>query len=231
MKKKIFISFICSLLILTQSISVFAISSVDGCKFKVEPLPYAYDALEPYIDKETMTLHHDKHYNTYVDKLNAAILKHPELCFSSLEDLLANLDSIPTDIAQAVRNNGGGAYNHEFFFSIMTDNITNPSNELLISIERDFGSYDNFKEAFKKSATEVFGSGWTWLVADNNGKLSILNTANQDSPITLGLKPIIGIDVWEHAYYLNYQNRRAEYIDNWFNVVNWDKALEKYKNK
>ena len=230
MKKKLLISLLSSLFIMTQCISSLAYSNLPEAKFKVEPLPYAYDALEPYIDKDTMKLHHDKHYQAYVDKLNAAILKHPELYYSSLEDLLTNLQSLPSDIALTIKNNGGGAYNHGFFFNIMTDKKTNPSGNLLKSIERDFGSYDNFEACFKKAALDVFGSGWTWLVADKNGKLSIMNTANQDTPISVNLIPIIGIDVWEHAYYLKYKNKRVDYIDNWFNVINWDKALENYNN-
>lgn len=230
MKKKLFICLLSSLFIMAQCIGSLACSNLPEAKFKVEPLPYAYDALEPYIDKETMKLHHDKHYQAYVDKLNAAILKHPELYYSSLEDLLTNLQSLPSDITLTVKNNGGGAYNHGFFFNIMTDKKTNPSGKLLKSIERDFGSYDDFEALFKKAALDVFGSGWTWLVADKNGKLSIMNTANQDTPISVNLIPMIGIDVWEHAYYLKYKNKRVDYIDNWFNVINWDKALENYNN-
>ena len=198
--------------------------------FEVKPLNYSYDALEPYIDKETMMIHHDKHYKNYVDKLNDAIKKYPSLYSYSLTDLLTNLDSLPESVCQTIKNNGGGAYNHEFFFDIMTNKKTNPSGELEKCINRDFGSFDKFKEEFKKSALDVFGSGWAWLVSDNKGNLCIMKTSNQDTPISQNLKPIIGIDVWEHAYYLRYQNNRGNYIDNWFNVVNWDKALSHYNN-
>ena len=198
--------------------------------FEVKPLNYSYDALEPYIDKETMMIHHDKHYKNYVDKLNDAIKKYPSLYSYSLTDLLTNLDSLPESVCQTIKNNGGGAYNHEFFFDIMTNKKTNPSGELEKSINRDFGSFDKFKEEFKKAALDVFGSGWAWLVSDNKGNLCIVKTSNQDTPISQNLNPIIGIDVWEHAYYLRYQNNRGNYIDNWFNVVNWDKALTIYNN-
>ena len=196
--------------------------------FEVKPLNYSYDSLEPYIDKETMMIHHDKHYKNYVDKLNAAIKKYPNLYSSSLTDLLTNLDSLPEEVSQTIKNNGGGVYNHEFFFDLMTSKKTIPCGELEKSINRDFGSLDKFKEEFKKAALDVFGSGWAWLVSDNNGNLSIVKTSNQDTPISQNLTPIIGIDVWEHAYYLRYQNNRANYIDNWFNVVNWNKALSNY---
>lgn len=199
-------------------------------QFELKPLPYSYDALEPYIDKETMMLHHDKHEKAYVDNLNKALSKHPELYAKGLEGLLRDLDSIPDDIKQSVINNGGGVYNHEFFWSIMTPKKNQtPKGDLLESINRDFESYDNFKSKFKEAALDRFGSGWAWLVSDEDGKLSIISTANQDTPISSGLTPIIGIDVWEHAYYLKYQNRRAEYIDNWWNIVNWEQAEKNYK--
>ena len=198
--------------------------------FEVKPLKYSYDALEPYIDKETMMIHHDKHYKNYVDKLNDAIKKYPSLYSYSLTDLLTNLDSLPESVCQTIKNNGGGAYNHEFFFDLMTSKKTITSGELEKSINRDFGSLDKFKEEFKKAALDVFGSGWAWLVSDNTGNLSIIKTSNQDTPISQNLTPIIGIDVWEHAYYLRYQNNRANYIDNWFNVVNWNKAISNYNN-
>jgi Fe-Mn family superoxide dismutase len=198
----------------------------DG-QFELKPLPYDYDALEPYIDKETMMLHHDKHEKAYVDNLNKAIAKHTELFSKGLEGLLKDLESVPDDIKEAVKNNAGGVYNHEFFWSIMSPTKNqSPKGDLLNAINRDFESYNNFKEA----ALGRFGSGWAWLVSDKDGKLSIISTANQDSPISSGLTPIIGIDVWEHAYYLKYQNRRAEYIDNWWNVVNWEQAEKNYTN-
>ena len=178
-----------------------------------------------------MTLHHDKHYQTYVDNLNKALANYSEYQSYSLEKLLQNLDSLPKEISTAVRNNGGGVYNHKFFFEIMTPNKSQPTEELKKAIEKDFGSYDKFVEEFKKAAKDVFGSGWAWLVRDNNGKLSITTTSNQDSPISENLIPIIGIDVWEHAYYLQYKNNRAGYIENWMNVINWDKASKIYSQK
>ncbi|WP_411169059.1 superoxide dismutase [Clostridium sp. MB05] len=204
--------------------------SLGDAQFQLKPLPYAYDALEPYIDKETMMLHHDKHEQAYLDNLNKAIAKHPELYSKGIEGILKDLDSIPSDIKQTVINNAGGVYNHDFFWSIMSPKKNqSPKGDLLNAINRDFESYDNFKVKFKEAALGRFGSGWAWLVFDKDGKLSIISTANQDSPISIGLTPIIGIDVWEHAYYLKYQNRRAEYIDNWWNVVNWEQAEKNYK--
>lgn len=209
--------------------SVYAMDFSSQKKFTLKPLPYAYDALEPYIDKETMILHHDKHEGTYVDNLNKALDKHPELHSKDIEFLLKNLDSIPQDIRQSVINNGGGVYNHDFFWSIMTPTKNeDPNGKLKDSIIKDFGSIDNFKNKFKEAALNRFGSGWAWLVSDKNGKLSIISTANQDSPISQNLTPIIGIDVWEHAYYLKYQNRRSDYIDKWWNIVNWNQAEENY---
>ena len=231
MRKKLLAVVFVALILVTNCMSVFALGEKDSYPFKVEPLEYAYDALEPYISKEIMTLHHDKHYQTYVDNLNKALASYSEYQGYSLEKLLQNLDSLPKEISTAVRNNGGGAYNHKFFFEIMTPNKTEPTGELKKAIERDFGSYDKFVEEFKKSAKDVFGSGWAWLVSDNNGKLSITTTSNQDSPISENLTPIIGIDVWEHAYYLQYKNNRASYIDNWMNVINWDKASKIYSQK
>lgn len=228
MKNKFIISILTSFIILSQSMVLFAETTLKDVKFKTNPLPYDYGALEPYIDKETMTIHHDKHYQTYVDKLNNAISSHPELYFSSLEEILTNIESLPSDVLLTIKNNAGGAYNHGFFFDIMTSKKTNPKGKLLDAINRDFGSYDDFKKAFTKASLDVFGSGWAWLVSDSDGKLTIITTANQDSPITLNLKPIIGLDLWEHAYYLKYKNQRSSYIDNWFNVINWDKAFEYY---
>ena len=227
MKKKLLITIFLSLFFINcfHTNSSF---SLENKNFKVKPLPYSYDSLEPYIDKDTMVLHHDKHYQSYVDKLNNALKNYPQFSKSSLEDLLNNLDSLPEEIAQIVKNNAGGAYNHGFFFDIMSNNNSSLSGKLLEKINKTFGDLDGFKNKFKKSALDVFGSGWTWLVSDCDGNLSIVTTANQDSPITQGLTPIIGLDVWEHAYYLKYQNRRSEYIDNWFNIINWDKALENY---
>ena len=231
MRKKLLAVVFVALILVTNCLSVFALGEKDNYQFKVEPLPYSYDALEPYISKEIMTLHHDKHYQTYVDNLNKALENYSEYQSYSLEKLLQNLDSLPKEISTAVRNNGGGVYNHKFFFEIMTPNKSQPTEELKKAIEKDFGSYDKFVEEFKKAAKDVFGSGWAWLVRDNNGKLSITTTSNQDSPISENLTPIIGIDVWEHAYYLQYKNNRAGYIDNWMNVINWDKASKIYSQK
>lgn len=200
-------------------------------KFVLIPLPYAYDALEPYIDKRTMEIHHDKHEQAYVDNLNKAIANYSELYSKTTEEMLKNLDTIPTDIRQSVINNAGGVYNHEFFWSIMSPKHNQePSGNLLTAINSTFGSFDNFKKLFTEAALSRFGSGWVWLVKDSDNKLSIITTANQDSPISLGYTPILALDVWEHAYYLKYQNKRIEYINNWWNVVNWKQA-ETYFNR
>ncbi|GAA3023288.1 superoxide dismutase [Tetragenococcus solitarius] len=192
-------------------------------------LPYDYDALEPYFDEETMHLHHDKHHNTYVTNLNAAIEKHPELGEKSVEDLMADLDSVPEDIFTAVRNNGGGHVNHSFFWKILSpDGGGEPTGALKDAIDQEFGSFDAFKDEFKAAATGRFGSGWAWLVLDN-GKLKITSTPNQDSPLTDGQIPIIGLDVWEHAYYLKYKNVRPDYIAAFWHIVNWDQANKNYE--
>lgn len=197
--------------------------------FKVMPLPYAYDALEPYIDEKTMRLHHDAHYKAYVDNLNEAIANHPELHYLTLTDLLANLSNVPSYIRNKVRNHGGGAFNHELFFASLAKDTT-PHGNLLSAIEKQFGSIDNFKEQVKKAGLERFGSGWVWLGNDNDGNLYIVTTPNQDTTLPMNINPIIPLDVWEHAYYLKYNNRRGDYIDNWFNVINWDRAEENYMN-
>ena len=196
--------------------------------YQLPKLPYAYDALEPTIDEETMHLHHEKHHNTYVTNLNAALEKHPELPEKSIEDLLAGINEVPADIRQAVINNGGGHANHSFFWKIMTPNGQGaPVGELKEAIDATFGSFDEFKAQFKAAAASRFGSGWAWLVVDN-GKLAIISTANQDSPLMEGKTPVVGLDVWEHAYYLNYRNVRPNYIDAFWNVVNWEQANENY---
>ncbi len=185
------------------------------------PLPYPSDALEPHIDKQTMEIHHGKHHNAYVTNLNAALDKHPELQSKSVEDLLKGINSVPEDIRTAVRNNGGGHANHSMFWQIMGPNAGGaPSGAIADGINAAWGSFDKFKEEFKKAAVGRFGSGWAWVI-DNGGKLSIESTANQDSPLMEGKKIAFGIDVWEHAYYLKYQNRRPDYIDAWWSVVNW----------
>ena len=191
-------------------------------------LPYAYDALEPYIDAETMTLHHDKHHATYVANVNAALEKHPEIG-EDLVALLSDVEKIPADIRQAVINNGGGHLNHALFWELMTPEKTEVSAELLADIEATFGSFDAFKDAFSAAAATRFGSGWAWLVVNAEGKLEILSTANQDNPIMDGKQPILGLDVWEYAYYLNYRNVRPDYIKAFFNVINWNKVAELYK--
>ena len=199
--------------------------------YELPKLPYAVDALEPYIDAQTMTLHHDKHHQTYVTNLNAAIEKHPELANKPLEELLANLNAVPEDIRTAVRNHGGGSWNHSLFWEIMAPKTSpTPSAELRKVLEAAFGSFDTFKSEFEKAANGRFGSGWAWLVKKGDN-LSIVSTANQDSPLSEGLTPLMGIDVWEHAYYLKYQNRRAEYVSNWWNVVNWEAIAERYKEQ
>lgn len=192
-------------------------------------LPYAYDALEPYIDQRTMEIHHQKHHAGYVTKLNAALESHPDLQSKSLEDLLKNLNSIPEDIRTAVRNNGGGHFNHTIFWNIMgADGGGEPVGDLASAITKKFGSFAAFKEEFSNSAANRFGSGWAWLVIDKSSNLAVLSSANQDNPVSEGFKPVMGLDVWEHAYYLKYQNRRPEYIENWWNVVNWRVIAERY---
>lgn len=190
--------------------------------FELKPLPYKYDALEPHIDKMTMQVHHDKHHQGYTDKLNLAIEKHPEFFKKSVENILKNLDKIPEDIRQVVIDNGGGFYNHNFFWKILKKDVE-PKGEILKEIEKKFGSFENFKKEFANSAITLFGSGWTWLVI-NKGNLEIVQTKNQDAPISKNYVPILGVDVWEHAYYLKYQNRRAEYLENFFKIINWDEV-------
>lgn len=192
--------------------------------YTLPDLPYAFDALEPYIDEETMHLHHDKHHNTYVTNLNAAIEKHPELGEKTIEELLSDMDAVPTDIKTAVRNNGGGHANHSFFWKIMAPNAGGePTGAIKEAIDEAFGDFATFKEEFKKAMTGRFGSGWAWLVMEN-GKLAITSTANQDSPLMEGKTPILGLDVWEHAYYLKYKNVRPDYIEAFWNVVNWEEV-------
>jgi Fe-Mn family superoxide dismutase len=185
------------------------------------PLPYAPDALEPHIDKQTMEIHHGKHHAAYVNNLNAALEKYPDLQSKSVEDLIRGLSTVPEAIRTAVRNNGGGHANHTMFWQMMAPNAGGaPSGAIADAINGSFGGFDKFKEELKKAAVGRFGSGWAWVV-DNGGKLAIESTPNQDSPLMEGKKAIFGLDVWEHAYYLKYQNRRPDYIDAWWNVVNW----------
>jgi Fe-Mn family superoxide dismutase len=197
--------------------------------FKLPPLPYSEDALEPYIDARTMSIHHDKHHAGYTNNLNNALDGHPDLAGKSVEELLGSLNSVPESIRGAVRNNGGGFANHSLFWTIMAPGAGGaPSGELAEAIDEAFGSFDSFKETFAKAAATRFGSGWAWLYVDASGKLAVTSTANQDTPLMEGGKPILGLDVWEHAYYLNYQNRRPDYIAAWWNVVNWSAVAEYY---
>ncbi|AXN37534.1 superoxide dismutase SodA [Peribacillus sp. NPDC060186] len=196
--------------------------------FELPQLPYAYDALEPHIDKETMNIHHTKHHNTYVTNLNNALEGNQELLSKSVEEIVANLDAVPEAVRTAVRNNGGGHANHSLFWEILSPNGGGqPTGELADAITSKFGSFDSFKEEFAKAATTRFGSGWAWL-AVNNGELEVTSTPNQDNPLSEGKTPLLGLDVWEHAYYLNYQNRRPEYINSFWNVVNWDEVAKRY---
>src|SRR3954454_19030588 len=196
--------------------------------FELPQLPYAYDALEPHIDKETMNIHHTKHHNTYVTNLNNALEGNEELLSKSVEELIANLDAVPEAARTAVRNNGGGHANHSLFWELLSPNGGgNPTGALAEAIDAKFGNFDAFKEEFAKAGATRFGSGWAWLVS-NNGELEITSTPNQDSPIMEGKTPLLGLDVWEHAYYLNYQNRRPDYIAAFWNVVNWDEVAKRF---
>jgi Fe-Mn family superoxide dismutase len=199
--------------------------------FTLPPLPYPSDALEPHIDKTTMEIHHDKHHNAYVTNLNKALDSAPDLEGKSLEELLANNCAIvPEAIKTAVRNNGGGHANHSFFWPIMASKAGGaPTGDIASVISSNFGGFDSFKEKFSSAAGGRFGSGWAWLLKDRNGKFEISSTANQDSPLMEGKKPILGLDVWEHAYYLKYQNRRPEYVSAWWNVVNWNEVNKHLK--
>jgi superoxide dismutase, Fe-Mn family len=197
----------------------------EGGEFKLPPLPYDYAALEPVIDKETMTIHHTKHHQAYITKLNAAIKDNPSLAGKSIVELLQDLNAIPETVRKAVRDNGGGHANHTFFWSIMQapNSKSAPSAKLSAAIDAKFGSLDKLKEKFNAAAVGQFGSGWAWLVEGSEG-LEVMSTPNQDSPISVGKKPLLGIDVWEHAYYLKYQNKRADYVAAWWQLVNWDKV-------
>jgi Fe-Mn family superoxide dismutase len=196
---------------------------------ELPPLAYSFDALEPYIDAQTMEIHHDRHHGTYVNNLNAAIEKHPELGERSVEDLLRNINDVPEDIRTVVRNNGGGHANHTLFWAIMGPNAGGePSGEAAQVIDDHFGGFDSFKQQLTQAGVTRFGSGWAWLVAAG-GEYKILSTANQDSPLMDGQTPILGVDVWEHAYYLKYQNKRPDYLAAWWNVVNWDAVNERLR--
>ncbi|MCX6538340.1 MAG: superoxide dismutase [Acidobacteria bacterium] len=195
---------------------------------ELAPLPYAYDALEPFIDTMTMQVHHDKHHATYVSNLNAAIEKFPDLRSKSVDDLLRGLSSVPEAVRTAVRNNGGGVANHNMFWNIMAPKAGGePSGPLADAVKAAFGSFEAFKGEFKKASLGRFGSGWAWLI-NTGGKLTIESSANQDSPLSEGKNPVLVLDVWEHAYYLKYQNRRADYVDAWWSVVNWSEVAKRY---
>lgn len=191
-------------------------------------LPYAYDALEPYFDAETMTLHHDKHHAAYVNNANAALEKHPEIG-EDLEVLLSDVNSIPEDIRQALINNGGGHLNHAFFWQLLSPEKTEITADVKAAIDESFGSFDAFKDAFTQAAATRFGSGWAWLVVNAEGQLEVMSTPNQDTPLMEGKTPILGLDVWEHAYYLNYRNVRPDYIKAFFELINWNKVAELYR--
>jgi Fe-Mn family superoxide dismutase len=200
--------------------------------FELKPLPYPSDALEPSIDARTMEIHHGKHHATYVTNLNNALKDHADLAAKSIEDILASIDSLPEGIRTAVRNNGGGHWNHEFFWNLMTPGGAKaPTGELAAAIDKAFGTFEEFKAKFKAAGLGRFGSGWAWLVAAKDGTLSIMSTPNQDNPHMEKKYAILGCDVWEHAYYLNYQNRRADYLDAWWNVVNWDVVAKTYASR
>jgi Fe-Mn family superoxide dismutase len=199
--------------------------------FELPKLAYSVDALEPYIDAQTITIHHDKHHAAYVTNLNNALEKTPALAGKTLEALLSDLNAVPEDVRTAVRNHGGGVWNHSMYWDVMAPKAgVAPKGELAKGIDAAFGSFDRFKAEFDKAANGRFGSGWAWLVKQTNG-LAVVSTPNQDTPLSEGKTPILCIDVWEHAYYLKYQNRRAEYVTNWWNVVNWDAVAARYAAK
>ena len=197
--------------------------------FEVPPLPYDYNALEPYIDTQTMQLHHDKHHAAYVNNLNNAV-NNTDFASKNVDDILRNINDVPQNIRTAVQNNAGGHSNHSMFWAIMKPNGGGePTGALASAIQQAFGSFDQFKAAFNDAGVKRFGSGWTWLVLDQSGKLSVISTANQDSPLMTVEFPVMGNDVWEHAYYLKYQNRRPDYLAAWWNVVNWDEIARRYQ--
>jgi Fe-Mn family superoxide dismutase len=199
--------------------------------FTLPPLPYGYDALEPYFDAETMHLHHDKHHQAYVNNLNAAVAGHPELAGKTVDELVANLSAVPESVRTAVRNQGGGHANHSFWWPTLGKGGAAPSGELAKAIDAKFGSLSAFEDKLTAAALSVFGSGWAWLVKMPDGSLAIETTPNQDSPLTLGHKPVLAVDVWEHAYYLKYQNRRPEYVKAFFQVINWDLVSGRFTEK
>jgi Fe-Mn family superoxide dismutase len=209
-------------------LSARADTVIPTADFRLPPLPYAYDALEPYIDARTMEIHHDKHHQAYVTALNKALDSHPDQAGKSIESLLTNIDALPADIRTAVRNNGGGHHNHSLFWGWMKPRGGGePTGALAEALKKTFGDFASFKQQFSDAGLKRFGSGWSWLVRTGNGDLKIYSTPNQDSPVMEGHTPLLGLDVWEHAYYLRYQNRRADYISAWWNVVNWEAVAER----
>jgi Fe-Mn family superoxide dismutase len=213
-----------------QTTPATSAASPAGGPFTVPPLPYPFDALEPYIDARTMEIHHDKHHAAYVANLNKAVAEFPELGKKPVEDLLKDLSAVPEKVRTAVRNNGGGHFNHSLFWQMMKKNGGGkPSGELAKAIDEKFGSFSAFKDQFTKAAVGQFGSGWAWLVLENN-ELKIEPSSNQDSPVSGGKRPLLGVDVWEHAYYLKHQNRRPDYVAAWFNTVNWDYVTQRFQS-
>lgn len=202
----------------------------DRYPFVNEPLPYAYDAMEPFIDETTMRLHHDKHLQTYIDNLNQALSKYPHFQSWSLAQLIVNTSSLPEDIRMVVHNNGGGVFNHRLYFSnLMNPAPQQPTGALAETLQIEYGSYQAFRNQMKAAALSIFGSGYAWLIVNAAGQLRIITTANQDTPLTMGLCPLLNLDVWEHAYYLKYHNLRTDYIDNWFRIINWNHADDAYR--
>jgi len=197
---------------------------------KLPNLPYAYEALELYIDTQTMQIHHDKHHQAYINKLNDALKDYPELVEKSVEDLLMSIDSVPEKIRLTVKNNGGGHFNHSLFWRVMKPGGGEPSGHLAQSLINKFGDFAKFKVEFSKISNNFFGSGWCWLVADSSDKLDIITLPNHDCPITIGLRPLLVLDLWEHAYYLKYQNRRVEYVEAWWNIINWPEVEKNFEN-
>lgn len=230
MKKNMIITIIVASVLVVTGIIVFAVKSRNHMeKYERAPLTYGYSALEPYMDAQTVEIHYTKHHQAYVDKLNKALEKHPELFKKPLEELLVHLDEVPEDIRLDVRNQGGGHWAHDFFWKCMTPAHGQlPQGAFKIALEKNFGSIDGFKKAFEAAATAHFASGWCWLVRDGAGNLKIVSTPNHDLPQRDGLSPLLVIDVWEHAYYLKYQNRRGEFINSWWNVVNWPYVEENF---
>jgi Fe-Mn family superoxide dismutase len=214
---------------IAQTNSAAPAAAAPGGPFTLPPLPYACDALEPYIDARTMEIHHDKHHAAYVANLNKAVAGFPDVAKMSIEAMLKDLNAIPEKIRAAVRNQGGGDFNHSLFWQMLKKDGGEPKGALATAIDRRFGSFGAFKDEWTKAAVGQFGSGWAWLVVDANKQLGIEPTANQDSPISQGKQPLLGIDVWEHAYYLKYQNRRPEYVAAFFHVINWDFVSERYE--